>query len=122
MKFDSVTERITFFVALLGIHVLALLPVSRLKDFGLDIGLHYDKLNHGIAFAVLMFVGSLGWSDRKATLIVSLALLGAVIELLQGSPVIRRDIDGLDWAADCIGIAGGLVVVSCTSLLARREA
>ncbi|MER8460819.1 hypothetical protein NKH82_29125 [Mesorhizobium sp. M0915] len=119
MKLRSVTERIAFFVTLLAVFVLALLPVPRLKEFGLDVGFHSDKLNHSIGFAVLMFVGSLGWPGRKATLIVFLGLVGIAIELIQGTPVIRRDLDGLDWIADCVGIACGLIIVSGASSLVR---
>lgn len=122
MRLHSAAERMAFFIALLAVLMLALLPVSRLKEFGLDVGFHYDKLNHGIAFAVLMFVGGLGWPERKTTLIVSLALVGAAIEFLQGTSIIRRDLDVLDLAADCIGIASGLVTLSCASLLARQVA
>ncbi|MER9121472.1 hypothetical protein NKH93_33990 [Mesorhizobium sp. M0954] len=122
MRLHSVAERIAFFITLLVVFMLALVPVSRLKELGLEVGFHYDKLNHGIAFAVLMFVGGLAWPERKTTLIVSLALIGAAIEFLQRTSVIRRDLDVLDLAADCIGIATGLVTLSCASLLARQAA
>ncbi|MER8423287.1 hypothetical protein [Mesorhizobium sp. M1403] len=108
-----------FFVTLLAVVVLALLLVSPLKEFGLDAGFHYDKLNHRIAFAVLMFVGGLGWPERKTTLIISLALIVAVIEVLQGTSV-RRDLNMLDLAADSIGIVCGLVTLSCANLLTRQ--
>ncbi|MER8383847.1 VanZ family protein [Mesorhizobium sp. M1399] len=122
MRLHSVTERMAFFTTLLAVLVLALLPVPRLKEIGLDIGFHYDKINHGIAFAVLMFVGGLSWPERKATLIVFLALVGATIEFLQGTSVIGRDLDVFDLAADCIGIVCGLAILSCANLLARQPA
>ncbi|MER8386481.1 hypothetical protein NKH14_13300 [Mesorhizobium sp. M1380] len=120
MKLQLITERVGFYVTLLVVLVLALLPVQRLKEFGLDLGFHYDKLNHATAFAMLTFVGSLGWPERKVNLTIFLALVGAGIEVLQGTALIRRDFDGLDWAADCIGIACGLAAVSCASSLVGR--
>lgn len=120
MRLQSVTERIAFFVTLLAVLVLALLPVPRLTEFGLDVGFHYDRLNHATAFAVLTFFGSLSWPERKAKLVLFLVLVGAAIEVLQGTALIMRDFDGLDWAADCAGIACGLIAVSCVSSLAGR--
>ncbi|MBZ9917757.1 hypothetical protein LB579_08575, partial [Mesorhizobium sp. BR1-1-7] len=73
MRIYSVAERIAFVVTLLAVLVLALLPAHRLKQFGIDIGFHYDKLNHASAFAVLAFLGSLGWPRHKPALIVFLA-------------------------------------------------
>ncbi|WP_287318659.1 hypothetical protein [Mesorhizobium sp.] len=46
MRLQSVTERKAFFVTLLAVLVLALLPVPRLTEFELEVGLHYDRLNH----------------------------------------------------------------------------
>ncbi|RWC09722.1 MAG: hypothetical protein E5V18_00485 [Mesorhizobium sp.] len=120
MRLQSVTERIAFFVTLLAVLVLALLPAPRLKEFGLDVGFHNDRLNHATAFAVLTFFGSLSWPERKATLVLFLALVGAVIEVLQGTALIGRDFDGLDWAVDCAGIACAMIVVSCVSSLVGR--
>ncbi|MFD1983347.1 hypothetical protein ACFSOZ_11780 [Mesorhizobium newzealandense] len=108
MKYYKVAERVAFGVMLVVVLAFALLPLPRLKDFGIDIGFHYDKLNHITAFAVLMFLGSLGWPERKMRLIIFLALVGAGIEVLQGLPLIARDVDMLDWVADCVGVACGL--------------
>ncbi|MER9565876.1 hypothetical protein [Mesorhizobium sp. M0571] len=120
MRLQSTSERIAFFVMLLAALAIALLPVQRLEEFGLDVGFHYDKLNHATAFVVLTFVGGLGWPERKANLILFLVLVDAAIEVLQGTALIRRDFDGLDFAADCIGIACGLAAVSCASSLVGR--
>ncbi|MES0151329.1 hypothetical protein NKJ95_29705 [Mesorhizobium sp. M0012] len=122
MRLHPIAERVGFFGTLIAVLVLALLPVHRLKEFGFDIGFHYDKLNHGIAFAALMIVGSLGWPERKMSLIISLALAGAAIEVLQGTTLIGRDLDGLDWAADCVGIACALAAMGCANSLVRRAA
>lgn len=120
MRLQSASERIAFFVMLLAAVALALLPVQLSEEFGLDLGFHYDKLNHATALVVLTFVGCLGWAERKAILILFVALVGAAIEVLQGTILIRRDFDGLDFAADCIGIACGLAAVSCAFSLVGR--
>ncbi len=101
--------------------MLALLPVHRLKQFGIDVGFHYDKLNHASAFVVLAFLGSLGWPRHKAGLIVFLALIGAAIEVLQGTSLIDRDLDVFDWVADCIGMAFGLLAVLFLNWSVRRS-
>jgi VanZ family protein len=119
MRLYPVIERTAFAVTLFAVLVLALLPVARLKEFGINIGFHYDKLNHGIAFGALVFFGSLGWPQRKARLMILLILFGAVIEVLQGTSLIRRDLDVVDWIADCVGIACGFIVTGCIGRVVR---
>lgn len=116
----SAAGRIAFVVILIVVLVLALLPVPRLEEFGIDVGFHYDKLNHASAFAVLTFLGSIGWPERKARLIVFLALVGAAIEILQGTTLIERDLDVFDWVADCVGMAFGLAAAMCANWILRR--
>ncbi|WP_366513108.1 hypothetical protein, partial [Mesorhizobium sp.] len=100
--------RIVFPVTLAGVLLLTLLPARFLPDFGTAVTLYDDKLHHAIAFAVLAALGSLGWPEHRAKLIFVLAFTGAAIEVLQGSQLIGRDLDGLDWVADCAGMALGL--------------
>ncbi|MER8831075.1 hypothetical protein NKH73_31840 [Mesorhizobium sp. M0938] len=92
--------------------MLALLPVRLLPDLGMAV--HDDKLNHAAAFAVLAALGSLGWPEHKVRLIILLASIGAAIEILQGAQLIGRDLDALDWVADCAGMACGLTIASWT--------
>ncbi|MBZ9754128.1 VanZ family protein [Mesorhizobium sp. ESP6-5] len=120
MKFYSAAERIAFIATLIAVLVLALLPISRLDEFGIDIGFHYDKANHASAFAILAFLGSLGWPGRKKRLIIFLALVGAAIEILQGTSLIERDLDVFDWIADCVGMACGLLAAICANWISRR--
>ncbi|WP_244440054.1 hypothetical protein [Mesorhizobium metallidurans] len=77
----------------------------------------HDKLNHAAAFAVLAALGSLGWPEHKARLIVLLALTGAAIELLQGMQVTGRDMSIFDWFANCAGMACGLTFAGWTKRL-----
>lgn len=117
----SVVLWTAFVVTLVAVLVLALLPVPDLEAFGIDIGFDNDKLNHASAFVALAFLGGLGWPRRKIALVIFLALVGAVIELLQGTSLIERDLDVVDWVADCIGIAGGLVVAMCVNWAVHRK-
>ncbi|AZV23074.1 MULTISPECIES: hypothetical protein [unclassified Mesorhizobium] len=121
MRLHPAAERIAFFSTLVAVLVLALVPIPGLEEYGIDIGFHYDKLNHASAFAVMTFLGGLGWPDRKVRLIVFLAVVGAAIEVLQGTALIRRDLDVSDWVADCVGIACGLVAVICVNWILRRR-
>ena len=106
--------RIVFPVTLAGVLLLTLLPARFLPDFGTAVTLYDDKLHHAIAFAVLAALGSLGWPGHRAKLIFVLAFTGAAIEVLQGSQLIGRDLDGLDWVADCVGMAFGLTIAGWT--------
>ncbi|GLQ82026.1 hypothetical protein GCM10007881_55470 [Mesorhizobium huakuii] len=121
MKFYSVAISTAFVVTLVAVLVLALLPMPELQEFGFDIGFDNDKLNHASAFATLAVLGALGWPRRIVTLVIFLALVGAAIEILQGTPLIDRDLDVFDWVADCIGIAGGLVVAISVNWVMRRK-
>ncbi|WP_287388975.1 hypothetical protein [Mesorhizobium sp.] len=77
--------------------------------------------NRMLVMCPLAVLGSLGWPQRKVGLIIFLALVGAAIEVLQGTTLIDRDLDMFDWIADCIGMAGGLVVVMCANWVLHRK-
>ncbi|MER8927345.1 hypothetical protein [Mesorhizobium sp. M0859] len=110
--------RIAFPAAFAGVLLFALLPERLLQGLGLAFTFDHDKLNHAAAFVVLAALGSLGWPERKAKLIVLLVLTGAAIEGLQAVQLIGRDPDLFDWVADCAGIACGLTVAGWTKRLA----
>jgi VanZ family protein len=81
---------------------------------------HADKLLHFVAYFLLaVFVAAAVWGagrwSRRAALIVAIALaaFGAVDEMTQ--PLFGRTADVLDWAADCAGIAVGILLVAITS-------
>ncbi len=81
---------------------------------------HADKLLHFVAYFLLaVFVAAAVWGagrwSRRAALIVAIALaaFGAVDEITQ--PLFGRTADVLDWAADCAGIAVGILLVAITS-------
>ncbi|MER8767310.1 hypothetical protein NKH63_00985 [Mesorhizobium sp. M0960] len=119
MRTDSFATmaRIAFLLTLAAVLLLALSPVRFLQELDMGFTFHHDKLNHAAAFAVLAALGSLGWPEHKTRLVVLLAITGAAIELLQGAQLIARDMDILDWVADCAGMACGLAAMGGTRRL-----
>ena len=85
-----------------------------------------DKLLHFMAYGVLGALAAAAlrsrgrWSGRTiAALAGGLALFAALDEITQ--PFFARAADPLDWVFDCIGIAGGiLLVVTISSLVSAR--
>ena len=82
---------------------------------------HADKLLHFVAYFFLaMFVAAAVWGagrwSRRAAVAVALALaaFGGIDEITQ--PLFGRTADVFDWAADCAGIAVGILLVATASL------
>jgi hypothetical protein len=104
-----------FWAAALFALVMALLPHPP------DVpGEPNDKVQHIMAFSVLAVLGRIAF-PRFATLslIASLSLFGAVIEILQAIPVLHRDSDPLDWLADTIACT--LVLIALRWWAARKR-
>lgn len=100
--------RAAFWVALLAITALALTPGPALPP----VLLGADKLKHIAAFAVL--AGLLRWGWPELRLWIGAAVLmahGAFLEIVQGSPVLQREMSLADLVADAIGIALGFGAV-----------
>lgn len=69
-----------------------------------------DKLQHIAAFAALALLGNFAYPKSSGLkLLAGLSLFGAVIEIVQAIPELRRDSDILDWVADTA--AAGFVLV-----------
>ena len=119
LRVDSypIVARTAFPFTLVGVLLLALLPERLLEILDMAFTSNHDKLNHAAAFAVLAALGSLGWPEQKARLVVFLLLIGAAIEILQGTQLIARDRDVFDWLADCAGMICGLVVAGLITRL-----
>jgi VanZ family protein len=71
-----------------------------------------DKIQHALAFATLGLLGAFAY-PRLSTprLIVALSLFGAFIEVAQAIPVLHRDSDVWDWAADTVAVIVVLLLV-----------
>lgn len=104
--------RLAFWGALIFALVMALLPHP---PGDLEIG---DKYQHMLAFATLTALAAMAYPRTPLLRIVErMALLGAMIELIQSIPALHRDCDILDWLAD---MAAVLVVIAAVGAWRRR--
>lgn len=100
-------SRVTFVMALIVIFTMAMIPLPEvLNAFSFQ-----DKLEHFIAFLVLMLLGWSGWQNRRRSIAIGLLLYGIVIELTQHFLTLNRVGDPWDVAADATGlIVGGWLI------------
>jgi VanZ family protein len=71
-----------------------------------------DKLQHVTAFATLALLGSFAYpTTALVQLLIRLSLFGAAIEVVQAIPVLHRDSDVWDWAADTVAVIVVLLLV-----------
>lgn len=69
----------------------------------------WDKAEHFIAFYALTGLAAAAFPARRLWVIaVLLSLFGALIEFVQGLPIVHRDRDFWDWVADSIAIMAAL--------------
>jgi hypothetical protein len=69
----------------------------------------WDKAEHFIAFYALTGLGAAAFPMRRLWVIaVLLSAFGALIEIVQGLPIVHRDRDFWDWVADTVAIIAAL--------------
>ena len=69
----------------------------------------WDKAEHFIAFYALTGLGAAAFPRRRVWVIaVLLSAFGALIEIVQGLPIVHRDRDFWDWVADTLAIIAAL--------------
>ena len=85
---------------------LSLVPVQQLPQ-ALDF---WDKAQHSLGFAALAMGGLLAYPSHARRVALGLMLLGIGIELAQALSGWRHG-DWLDWLADCVGVALGVLVI-----------
>jgi hypothetical protein len=69
----------------------------------------WDKAEHFIAFYVLTALAVVAFPKRNLFLLAALlSAFGALIEIVQGLPMVHRDRDFWDWVADTLAIASVL--------------
>jgi VanZ family protein len=100
--------KVLFFMALLGVTVLALLPVELLTS---PVFKWWDKAQHAFAFCVLSVLGFAAFSERKGLVALGLVLYGVSIELAQLS-VGWRFGEWEDVLADSTGVTMAWVLKS----------
>lgn len=94
------------FWLLLGI----ILAISLMPAGNAPIVFANDKLNHGLAFFTLSLMARLLWTRTHAVILfVLLMAFGGGIELLQLAMGFGRDADWMDFAADIVAIALGIL-------------
>lgn len=65
----------------------------------------WDKAAHFIAFYSLTLLGIAAFPKRGYFVIgLALSMFGALIEVVQATPLVHRDADWHDWLADTIAI------------------
>jgi hypothetical protein len=82
-----------------------------------------DKVQHMAAFATLAALAAAGWPERNyAALGLALSWFGAIIEIVQAIPVLHRDCDIMDWAADTAALTAVLLAARAIRRAAVRRA
>jgi len=96
--------QIAFFAALIFTFYSAVIPPDKALRL-----VPWDKAEHFIAFYVLAVLAVAAFPRRHPLLLAALlSLFGALIEVVQGLPIVHRDRDFWDWVADTFAIAAAL--------------
>jgi VanZ family protein len=99
------TARLLFGAAVLVIAYGCFAPAS----VGADSFIPWDKAAHFIAFYGLEFLGLFAFPlGPRWRLALMLSAAGALIELIQATPLVGRDADVFDWVADSLGVLAAL--------------
>jgi hypothetical protein len=96
--------RLVFFAALLFTLYSAVIPPSHALQLT-----PWDKATHFIAFYVLTGLAVAAFPTQNLFVLAALlSAFGALIEIVQGLPMVHRDRDFWDWVADTIAISSVL--------------
>lgn len=96
--------RLAFVAALLFTFYSAVIPPQHALQL-----VPWDKAEHFIVFYGLTGLAVAAFPRHKLIVIASsLSGFGAFIEFVQGLPLVHRDRDFWDWAADTLAIAAAL--------------
>jgi hypothetical protein len=93
-----------FFAALIFTFYSAVIPPAHALQL-----VPWDKAEHFIAFYALTGLGVAAFPRSRLWVIaVLLSAFGALIEIVQGLPIVHRDRDFWDWMADTLAIIAAL--------------
>ncbi|MEA3159722.1 MAG: hypothetical protein QOD95_1270 [Gammaproteobacteria bacterium] len=96
--------RLVFFAALIFTFYSAVMPPSLVLHLTA-----WDKATHFIAFYVLTGLAVAAFPKQNLFVVAALlSAFGALIEIVQGLPMVRRDKDFWDWVADTLAICSAL--------------
>ena len=110
--------RVVFFIGVLAVIALSVIPQEAKPDTGMS-----GKLNHIAAYAALALVGGIAFKRQRPLfmMVVGLLLLGAGLELVQAL-LPSRFASGYDVLANMVGIAlGSAVAISTNTFMNRRS-
>ncbi len=105
--------KIVFWLSLLGIFNLSLLPGEQLPPQASQI---WDKAQHAIGFLWLGLCGHLAYPAHTLRVLIGVLLAGVAIELAQALTPWRHG-DWQDWVADAVG-----AIAATTAWLAWQRA
>lgn len=104
IKTCLVLARCAFGAALIFTFYSAVIPPSHAVQL-----VPWDKAEHFIAFYALSGLAVAAFPAGRLWVIgISLSAFGALIEVVQGLPIVNRDRDVWDWAADSVAIIAAL--------------
>jgi hypothetical protein len=96
--------KLAFFAALIFTFYSAVIPPREALQL-----VPWDKAEHFIAFYGLTGLAAAAFPKRHVLLIAALLSgFGALIEFVQGLPIVHRDRDFWDWVADTLAIGAAL--------------
>ncbi len=96
--------QLTFVAALIFTFYSAVIPPRHAVQL-----VPWDKAEHFIAFYALTGLAAAAFPQRSLLWIaVALSAFGALIEFVQGLPLVHRDRDFWDWVADTLAIGAAL--------------
>lgn len=96
--------QLAFFSALIFTFYSAIIPPSLALQL-----VPWDKAEHFIAFCTLTGLAASAFPRRNLFAIAaSLSAFGALIEIVQGTPIVHRDMDFWDWVADTLAIGAAM--------------
>jgi VanZ family protein len=109
--------RILLWASVIGAVTLAIMP----QPPQLPIDTLGDKFEHSLAFSVMALLGAFAYpSFPLPRLGERLSFLGALIEVVQSIPTLKRDCDIMDWITDTIAIIVALLLVALFRRLRGR--
>jgi hypothetical protein len=96
--------QVAFFAALIFTFYSAVIPPAHALQL-----VPWDKAEHFIAFYALTGLAVAAFPRRHLFFIAALLSgFGALIEVVQGLPMVRRDCDFWDWVADTLAVIAAL--------------
>ncbi|MBX9676728.1 MAG: VanZ family protein [Methylotenera sp.] len=119
LKSNTVAKKwalIIFWLAFVTISILMFVPGEQPKQTGFK---HWDKIQHAIAFMLLIKLAWSAYPRKKYTAVIILVLFGAAVEVLQATLTTTRTGSTGDWIADVVGIMIGMSV--CAFILQENR-